>query len=634
MFAMQINFQNIIVFAMNNLIKFFNAALTTGTKLPVEQVVPEAAKRGYLVHPDCCTQEVLDFVKAQEFNPNSTFYKVWSDVTEKNRFELLIDQLVHYASTYGTDYQGEAYCPNGEPINIDYKTYITIKPVTEKEMFDLCVECLTAGAALAKETLDSIINFVVAQVKKNNFPLDLGTIANRDAVCMLSTELGLLPTKGEDIVRVLYYRVFGNPMPIQGHMQLNALLGRKTRTGNTTPTADVSKIDLTSLDDKQTAELARVFYRYKKFILGLKKNRKNAPVINRIRRMAEYCHKPMVPGFWENFTNLPWEQVQGRLANEVAGLDNNFKITRLIQMLTMRKLQNAAKSTRMFVIRNGKVWTDRNKVAPYNANWDNVLTALVNQLVANMAKKREKMGPSVYVKFPTRLALACPVSEKKYLGNVPFGSAYDLSGENNYFGVYWCGEWGTQDFDLHFLDDNGNHIGWNAGYYNEGQTMVFSGDMTCANPEATEMFFVKGATKVMDGNLHLNRYNGRENSKYRLFLGQDNISNLTKNYMVDPNSILFAEMGTSSSAEQFVGRFQDNKLYVGVMDLNNNRVAHTNTNLNLAYKIQCLSYLPLKEILLAAGFIEYTAQHAEDGIEPTLDLTNLQKNTLLDLFGN
>ena len=620
---------------MNNLIKFFNAALTTGTKLPAEQVIPEAAKRGYLVHPDCCTQEVLDFVKAQEFNPNSTFYKTWSDITDKDRFELLIDQIAHYASTYGTGYQGEVYCPNGEPINIDYNTYIVIKAVSEKEMYDMCVECLTAGAALANDTLKSITNFVIEQVKKNHFPLDLGTITNRDAMCVLSKELGLLPTSGENIVRVLYYNVFGNPMPIQGNMQLNSLLGRRTRGGGKlAPTADVSKIDLTTMTEEQLRELARVFLRYKKFILGLKKNKKNAPVINKIRRMAEYCHKPMVKGFWENLTNLPWETVQAEMPKELEKLDNNFKITRLIQMLTVRKLQNATKSTRMFVIRNGKVWTDRNKVAPYNANWDFVLTALVDKLVANMAKKRESMGPHVYVKFPERLSLACPVSEKKYLGNVPFGSAYDLSGENNYFGVYWRGEWGTQDFDLHFLDDNGNHLGWNAGYYNEKQTMVFSGDMTCANPEATEMFFAKGAAKLPDGNLHLNRYNGRENSKYRIFFGQDNIPNLSKNYMVNPNSIMFAEMGTSSSAEQFVGRFQDQKMYVGVMDLNNNRVSSSNPDLNLAYKIQCLSYLPLKDILLAAGFIEYTKEHAENGIEPTLDLTNLQKNTLLDLFGN
>ena len=618
---------------MQNLIKFFNAALTTGTKLPVEQVIPEAAKRGYIVHPDCCTQEVLDFVKAQEFNPNSTFYRMWSDITEKDRFELLIDQLIHYASTYGTNYQGEVYCPNGAPINIPYNTYLVIKPVTEKEMFDLCVNCITAGAALANETLKSVTDFIINQIRINHYPLDLDAVANRDALCIISNECGLFPTKGENIVRILYYQVFGNPMPIQGHMQMNALHGFKNRYGyKSAPTADVSKIDLTTLTDDQMKELARVFLRYKKFILGLKKNRKNAPVINRLRRMAEHYHKPMVKGFWENLTNLPWAEVQARLPQELEKLDNNFKITRLIQMLTQRKLQNMTKSMRMFVVRNGKVWTDRNAIVPYNENWDIVIAELVNQLVANMAKKRESMGQNIIVRFPKRLSLACPVSEKKYLGNVPFGSTYDLADQNNYFGVYWRGEWGTQDFDLHFLDDNGNHLGWNAGYYNEKQSIVFSGDMTSARPEATEMFYAKGQVKLPDGNLHLNRYNGAENSKFRLFFGQDNISNLTKGYMVDPNSIEFAEMGVSTSKEQFVGRIQDQKLYVGVMDLNNNRVSCSDVEQNKAFKIMCMSYLPLKDILLAAGFVEYNDAHAEAGIEPTIDLTNLQKNTLLDLF--
>lgn len=619
---------------MNNLIKFFNAALTTGKKVAEETIIPFGAQRGFLVHPDCCTEEVYEFLKTQEFNPNSTFYRLWSDVTEKSRFELLLDQARHYASTYGTNYEGGVYCPNGEPIQVNYKTYLVIRPVTEKEMFDLCTSCVTAGAALAKDTLKSITDFIIKQVRTNHYPLDLDAIANRDALCVISDACGIFPVRGENIIRILYYKVFGNPMPIQGHMQLNRLLGFKNSRTKVAPIADVSKIDLTKLTDEQMVELSRVFLRYKKFMLGLKKNRKNAPAINKLRRMAEKNHKPMVKGFWENLTNLPWAEVEKRLPAEIEKLDNNFKITRLIQMFTQRKLQNAAKSTRMFVIRNGKVWTDKNTIVPYVGNWDKVCGALMNRLVQNMKAKRESMGPLVTVKFPERLALACPVSEKKYLGNVPFGSAYDLSGANDYFGVYWRGEWGTEDFDLHFLNDNGQHIGWNAGYYNEKQTIVFSGDMTSARPEATEMFYAKGAIKLPDGNLHLCRYNGMENSKFRLFLGQDNISNLTKNYMVDPNSIKFAEMGVSSSREQFVGRFQDQKLYVGVMDLTDRRVSGTDAERNTAFKIMCMSYLPLKEILLAAGYVEYTDKLAEDGIEPTIDLTNLQKNTLLDLFGN
>ena len=620
---------------MNNLIKFFNAALTTGTKVDEQQVLSEGAKRGYIIHPDCCTQEVLDFLKTQEFNPNSTFYKTWADITEKNRFELFLDALMHYASTYGTDYEGEVYCPNGDPIKINYKTYLVIRPVTEKEMFDLCVNCVTAGAALANETLKSITNFIIAQIKTNHYQLDLDAVANRDALCIISKECGIFPTRGENIIRTLFYQVFGDPTPIQGHTQLNALLGRSGRRGRKyVPTSDVSGIDLTGLTDGQMKELARVFLRYKKFLLGLKKNKKNAPVINRLRRMAKTYHKPMIKGFWENITNLPWNEVQVRLPHEIEKLDNNFKITRLIQMFTQRRLQNITNASRMFVVRNGKVWIDRNTIVPYDGNWDTVLEALVNRLVKNLAAKRESMGRNIIVRFPKNLSLACPVSEKKYLGNVPFGSTYDLADENNYFGVYWRGEWGTQDFDLHFLDDNGNHIGWNADYYNKKQSIVFSGDMTSANPEATEMFYAKGQVKLPDGNLHLNRYYGEKNSKFRLFFGQDKISNLTKNYVVDPNSIEFAEMGVSTSAEQFIGRIQDQKLYVGIMDLNNNRVSQSSAERNLAFKIMCMSYLPLKDILLAAGFVEYNADHAEAGIEPSIDLANLQKNTLLDLFGN
>lgn len=615
---------------MNNLINFFNAALTTGNKVDEQLVLSEGAKRGYIVHPDCCTQEVLEFIKAQEFNPNSTFYKCVSDITEKSQWELFLNAIAHYASTYGTSYQGEVYCPNGEPININYKSYQVIRAVSPREMFDMCVNCVVAGVALAEDTLTSVTNYIIKGIKEYNFPIDLDAITNRDALCIISNAVGIYPMTGAAIVRVLFYQVFGNPMPIQGHTQLNALLGRHKGYA---PTADVSKVDLTVLSQEQLVALSSVFLRYKKFMLGLKKNKRNAPVINRLRRMAVTNHRPMQAGFWENITNMDRIEVANRLEAELDKLDNNFKITRLIQMFTLRKLQNQQKLQRVYTVRNGKMWCDRNSIAPYAGWWDQVQQALVLRLIENLKAKRQEINPvAVYIKFPERLELACPVSEKKFLGNVPFGSRFDMSGANNYFGVYWRNEWGTHDYDLHYMGDNGSHIGWNSSYYNDSKGIVFSGDMTNASPEATEMFYAAGTQDLPNGNLVLNRYNGEPNSKYRLFFGQDTITNFGKGYMVDPNSIQLSEMGCSSAKQQLVGRFENNTLLVCVADVANNRVATSDTEFNKAFRAQAMSYLPLKDILLRAGFQEWTKEIGENGIEPTIDLTDLKKDTLLNLF--
>lgn len=622
---------------MKNLIKFFHAAPTNGKKVDVMKVASEAAKRGYIVHPDCCTQEVLDFVQSETYNPNSTFYKTWAEITDKTRWELLIDQLLHYVSTYGTNYEGNVYCPNGEPIEVNYKTYTVIEAVTPREFYDRCVGLLVSGIALSKETLESLISYVVDSVKSNRYPLDLDSIANRDAQAVISNKLGLYPTTGDAIIRVLFYQIFGNPMPIQGHKELNALHGRKNKRyswSSSNPTADVSGIDLTKLTTEQLEALASVFLRYKKFLLGLKHNKKNAPVINKLRRMAKIYHKPFKVGFWESFTSLSDKEVNERLEKEVAKLDNNFKITRLIQMIVLRKVQNSSCSERTFVVRNGKVWRDRNSLTPYNPSWDKVLQVLIEKLISNIANKRLiEYGSNPYIKFPENLELTCPVSEKKFLGNVPFGSQYNMAAQDNYFGVYWRNEWGTHDFDLSFINDSGQKIGWNSEYYNEGKNVVFSGDMTNAEPEATEMFYVNGQKPVPDGLLILNRFNGEADSKYRIFLGQEKIgSKFGRNYMVDPNTIQFSEMGESTTKEQIVGRIYKGKFIPCVFDIANTAVSAYSRETQASFRDLCMSYLPLKPILLEAGFKEWTPELKAERIEPVIDLNDLKKDTLINLF--
>lgn len=617
---------------MKNLIKFFSAAPVTGHKLEPERVIEEGAKRGYLIHPDCCTQEVLDFVRSEEFNPNSTFYRTWRDITDRTQMELFLNACMHYASTYGTDYEGEVYCPNGEPININYKTYIVIRAVQPEEMYRLCLDCLEAGAALADGTLKSLADYVLKCIKEDGYCIDIDKIANRDAQCYISTVLGILPTDGLGIIRCLFYQVFGNPMPIQGRAELNALLGHKWQE----PTADVSRVDLTTLTEEQLVALSTVFLRYKKFMLGLKKNKKNAPVINKLRRLAVKNHKPMTVGFWENITNLDRQYVAEHLEAEIAKLDNNFKIVRLIQMFDFRKRQNLESLGRTFVVRNGKMWYDKDSLTSYAQWWDHVREALRLKLIQNLKEGRGRYNPSnpneVYIKFPKRLELACPVSEKKFLGNIPFGSKFDLSGSNNYFGVYWKNEWGTRDFDLHFLDDAGNHLGWNAAYTGDRNQMIFSGDMTNADPEATEMFYMAGNRQLPDGNLELCRYNGEAGSKFRLFFGQDELNNFKKNYMVDPNTIMLSEMGESTSRTMLVGRIEDQKLQICVTGRAEGRVSQIDTDFNKAFRARAQSYLGLKEVLLAAGYTEFTKEHGEAGRSVHIDLSDLNKDTLLKLF--
>ena len=87
------------------LVKLFKVTVDgTGTAVDYDKINQLAMMRGYIVEPDACTSIVNDFIKSLECNINSTFYKTFEEVTSKTRFELLVDQLLHYMTTYGTDF--------------------------------------------------------------------------------------------------------------------------------------------------------------------------------------------------------------------------------------------------------------------------------------------------------------------------------------------------------------------------------------------------------------------------------------------------------------------------------------------------------------------------------------------------
>lgn len=598
----------------NRLIDYFKVAPTDGTKMDVVECISICAKYGYIPQPECCTKEVADYAKSKDWNPNSTFYKTWKEVQEKTRFEIFIDQLRHYASTYGTGYREEAWVPNNDPIKINYNTYTVIEAISPKDLADKCMAMLQSGIALSDAMLNDCVQYVAEAHKKYGYKIDIDSIKNRDALIKMCDLTGLVPVKGQSIVQYIYNKVLGSPMIVQSRNNIKMIRywlvnGRS--------------VDLSKLTDEQVVELSKVFYRFKNVLLAFREVAKNRPIINKIRRMAVKNHEPMRVGYWENLTNLSAEVALKQLDSQVAKLDNPFKIIRLIQMIETRKLQNQRKMDRVFFIRNGKSFT-KNAYPSFPSFLFTVREKLRNKLMEMVAKNVQ----GFVVKFPENINLACPVSEKKFFGNVPFYSSVPLRDKDNFFGVYWRNEWGTRDFDLSFISTDGNKVGWNASYGNSG--MTFSGDMTNAEPEATEMFYIK--QQCPSGVIFLNRFNGDEGSKYQLFVGQQHIKNLTRSYMVDPNNIFMRVDGVSTAKQQQVGYIKNNVLYLFASDRGSSIVSSEKMNeLELAIE----TTLSLEEILLGAGAIKWyegMANAKGEKIEPNIDLSNCTKDLIIDLF--
>ena len=194
-------------------------------------------------------------------------------------------------------------------------------------------------------------------------------------------------------------------------------------------------------------------------------------------------------------------------------------------------------------------------------------------------------------------------------------------------GINWKGADGAQDLDLKYVDINQNTIGWNSSYYNENKSIIYSGDMTSANPEATELLYCKGC--FPNAVIKVNLYNGDEKSKFTLFFAKTNSDYKAEfNHMVDPNDIIFSTQLEMSSQEMLVGIIHNQKFQFANIRTGNKRISNGDdiTTNYINYCTQTADcYLDLKLVLQEAGF-EFVDENAD------VDLSNLDKSNLINLL--
>ena len=618
-----------------DLVKLFNISINDPrNEVDYVELNNAAMQVGYIVHPDACNFATRQFIQSISGNVNSTFYKNWEEVTSKTRFELFIDQLLHYVTTYGTGFadEGNGYVPNATPVGPVYvslfRDYKVIMPCTEEDVYNRCMDMLTSGIAMKQATIETIVDYVVEYVTVNDLlttgEFDIDDIANREAMTLLCDELGIAPNKKFDLFRYIMYKTTGSTLIIKNKPTINAIIRSNTQ------------FDFNTLSDKQLIGLASIFYRFKPLFLAFKKTcntacyystsvtSKNAPVINKIRRMAPKYHTPLAESIVATMLSKVHDS---NVITETAAQMNTFQIIRLMNTLIERGDRINEKA--MYIIRNGKMFVKDGK--SYNSMmmyYVSIFNILENELISRLSEK------ATYVKYPKNMVLACPTSEKNFVGDLPFGTYMDLKDSDSFVGIYWREEWGTHDFDLSVLDLDGRKIGWNSDYYSARKDIVYSGDMTSARPEATEiMLFKKGAP---DGSVMINRYCGNNGSKFRFFGGVEPNMKLSRNYMVDPNFIKFSADVVSDTTQKTIGLLNSGRFYVMDLGSGNSIVSHqygsTQNERYYASVLKAKSYLKLSEVLTRAGFIDVDTVEELPADAQILDLTQISRDTLITLF--
>lgn len=590
-----------------------------------------AIERGYIVHPKCCSEEVLNWLNNQTQNYNATFYQQWSNISSRNRLELLIDQLLHYASTYGTNMQGTPFVPNENfqrqiaVLNVpSIKELKLILPISDGELYEKCNQALCSGIALNSETLKDFIDYICFYADEYDMEPKVDSFKNRDAICIVSGRLGILPNDPVMALRTLIYMATKSTSFVQ-----NSALIDRIKSGIPT--------DLSLLTEDEIKKFAAIFNRFKRIFLAFKSNNDiNTTIINRISKLSKTLHQPMVKGFWESI--LEEEKSVNEIAANLKSL-NNFKKVRLMQLVMDRLTPSKGQ---IYVIRNGKTFV-RSDYTPnaVSENYCKMLYSMVRESLVESLRSK-----ACAIKLPKNCELTLPSSEKTFVGNIPFGTSIKMT-DHNIVGIYWRNEWGTHDFDLSFMDLNGYKIGWNSDYRN-GNDVIYSGDMTNAEPEATELMYM--SKEAPDAIVCVNRFNGCEGSKFRLFFAQEDLSERElRNYMVDPNSVKWDVMMKSDNAQQILGLICNNTFYMMDLQMGNSRVCYSRDYQKVfieTMKKHTACFVKLADILKDAGFTVINenandtkktiatadATTTNDDADNFIDFCDLKKDTIIKLM--
>lgn len=579
-------------------LELFNAVVAKESNNPLVHLSDD----GYIIEPNAlwAKDQIASYYDAQKLSGNDlnkTFYKSWEKVQNSSRFELYVDQIKHYFSTYGSDFQEEAYYPEGIAEVPDVKlTFKVIKAYSVKEMTEKCLNMLRSGIALKEETVDCILS-VLTEELEYKFSGDEG-IRNKEAIVKIADDCGVLPKDTVEFLRYVLFKTTGETLLIKNNETIAAI-----KASDFNPEKLFASFGLENL--------AEVFNRFKPLFLAYKK--KCPSVVNKISKLSKSNHKPLV----QNPLNMVTHRILDE--SELHWLDNATPFAMFKALSACHSRQNGQDNF-VYRIRNGKSWTTKNQLSE---GQNNVMTANVALILQNLKSRFDLSGKKFY--FPKEVEYALPTSEKMFVGNVPTGTKF--YGERLAVGIYWENSWGANDLDLSAMNISGSKIGWNANFHDGNLT--YSGDITDAPNGAVEYMHV-GESCDSEYLMVNNVYCGEWDCKYKIVVGD--APRVSEKYMMDPNKVAFECVTNSVQKQTILGMLLPSVKRQCFVLLNfgkgNARVSRGTEGIE-ALKQQWTNPLSFKEIVMILGAEIVSCPEDADH---DFSLDNLDKSSFLKIF--
>lgn len=555
---------------------------------------------------------------------NAAFHKSWRVVQESPLEQLVIQQLLHYLTTYGLeqlglDRQGILYIP-AETLELPaLQSDIPLRLIKGLDAQEILARIVTLGAgiALAPTTLADIMTIVRA----NGYdPAFVERIQNRELRALLADHYRLIPTEPVEFLRYLISQLTGETLLIKNDYLIDKIKA-----------ADSQVLD--RLLPQAPANLAAIFLRYKPLFLALKSIAGNKTFFNRLRKDAAKQHAPLPADYLNSVTTqikagrLDLTELQQRVARA--------PIWRTIRLAYALQQRLHPGDSILYRVRNGRGW-----VAPFawpaacNAVTEQALTIVLGA-IADAIRERVS-GQQFYL--PAHVQYALPATEKQFTGHLPTGTSVAVA-QDLLVGIHWQNTAKRVDLDLSVIGASGK-IGWDASYRTDDRTVLFSGDMTDAPPPhgASELFYLKAGAQE-PRILFVNYFNLAEGDavECRLLVAQEAPTNFGRNYLVDVNKLVATATLTVNQKQTILGLLAQvdgvQRVYLAQVSVGNSITATKKPHTTAArqYLVRTLlNPIDLRDLLHRAGAIVVTEK--PDGEYIDLSPAQLDKGTIIGLL--
>ena len=477
---------------------------------------------------------------------NAAFHKSWNKVANASGAQLVIEQMVHYMTTYGFEQMGIynpkfVYIPREQldipDVDIDTIQLMVIRGMDAQDVLNAIVELGSSGIALSQSTLDGIMDILRAA----NYPLDfVSEINNRELLALLYDFYNIAPSEPEEYLRFVILKLTGESLVIKNNKMIAA----------------IKKADAKVLDGLLTSapeNLASIFYRYKPLFLAMKSISRNKTFFNRLRKDAVALHEPI---YADALATVTSDIKRGAFQLKKLAKDlPKYSVWRKIRLMYALQNRLVLDGSIVYKVRNGKAW-----VTGYdkgNIDLAQVADALLTTMQAVGDDLRPKVDGKVFY-IPEGIHYTVPATQKQMVGNIPANSFVEVGGDL-IVGVHWYNGANRVDIDLSLIDFNGK-FGWDGDYRSGSKDILFSGDITDAPlPNgATELFYMnKGVTNPKL--IHANYYTYDKDypvdcqlvvaSKKAKFNGRQR----TGAYVINPSNIIISQQVKVDKQSNMVG---------------------------------------------------------------------------------